>query len=88
MDHIVAGAEGKAVGHGTAGHDQIRGQCGSVDIFKIGDQAGIAGCLVSAGCHREVDRRDATRDTQHERIGSCTGCDRNLGPGRTHRIIA
>ena len=57
-------------------------------VRRLGDGDRVAGGLIGAGRHREVDRGDRSPCADHKRVGADATVDRDLGATIGDRVVA
>ncbi len=88
VDHIVARAGRDRVGEGRPGHDERGGQRTGVQILEIGDADAVAGGLVRARRHGEIDRAQGRAGRDDQRVGAGIAVDRDFGAVIQNRVVA
>ena len=78
IDDIVAGTRRNRVGRRRT-RDRQRGRNHrGIQVLEIGDGDRVAGGLVDAGRDGKIDRRDAARRRERQRVGSGAAIDRRF----------
>ena len=90
VDRVGACARQEGIGSGRAfDRDALaREQDRRVDVREVGDRDVVANRLVGTSRHAEVDRGNAARPFEDERVGARSAVERGFGSVIRNRVVA